>query len=334
MRPPVAIPLAAMMIAVPLDVVDLPRVLDRARQREPAGVERARAGDHRSGGVRIQVLGMLAVERRRLDRHRTVDEGGQPRDAARVLERAEVIDELLRSPHGEGRHHERAAAVDGGPDDALDLVGDGRGVVQPVAVRRLHEDVVGVAQGLRVQEDGRRVAADVPREDETAHARARPELEMDRGRAQDVAGSAERRGKPWQELHRLVVLDAGDLLGRLGALFRGVERKGGCVLGSPPLVVVRRLLFLEMAGVGQQDPREIAGPVRRGHPSGEAVLDEPRQVSGVIDVGVSQADGVDPREVDRKRIPVPEAEGLQSLVESAVDQESAPVGLDEELGSR
>ena len=145
MRPPVAMPLAAMMIGGAANVVDLPRLLDGAGQLEPARVERARARDHRLGGVRIQVLGVRAVERRRLDRHRAVHEGRQPGDAAGVLEGAEVIDQLLGPADREGRHHERAAPVHRGPDDALELVGDGRGVVQPVAVGRLDEDVVGLA---------------------------------------------------------------------------------------------------------------------------------------------------------------------------------------------
>ena len=62
------------------DVVDLARLLHGARQLEASRVERAGARGHGLGGVRIQVLRVLAVEARRLDRHRAVHEGRQPRE--------------------------------------------------------------------------------------------------------------------------------------------------------------------------------------------------------------------------------------------------------------
>ena len=134
-----------------------------------------------------------------------------------------------------------------------------------------------------------------------------------------------------QEPHRLLVVEALHRLGRSRALLRRVERQRGRVLRRPASVVVRGLLFLEVARVRKHDSREVRGPPRRGDSPPEAVLDEPGQVADVVDVGVSQGDGVDPRGIDGQRVPVPEAQVLQSLVEPAVDEEPAPVHLDQEL---
>ena len=67
-----------------------------------------------------------------------------------------------------------------------------------VAVGGLDEDVVGLADRLRVGEDRGRVAADVAGEDQ-APARRLPELELDGGRAEDVARAPERRLDAGQE---------------------------------------------------------------------------------------------------------------------------------------
>ena len=102
-------------------------------------------------------------------------------------------------------------------------------------------------------------------------------------------------------------------------------------LDVPCRVVVRGLLFLEVARVRQQDPREVLGPSRRGDRPAEAVLDEPGQVPDVVDVGVREGDGVDPRGIDGQLVPVPQAEVLQALVEAAVHEEPPPGRLDQEL---
>ena len=54
--------------------------------------------------------GMAAVDVGHVDRHRAVEEDGQRRDAARVLELAERPEELLRAADRERRDEERAAA--------------------------------------------------------------------------------------------------------------------------------------------------------------------------------------------------------------------------------
>ena len=324
-------PLAAMMMAVPRT-----SLMARDSSTERVSLNRAVWSGHVPeriglGRIRVEILGVRAVEPGRLDGHRAVHEGRQLRDAAGVLERPEMVDELLGPADGEGRDDERAAAVDRRPHRALELVGHGRGVVTPVPVGRFHEHVVGFAQRLRVEENGHSVAAQVPREDDTPGGPVSVEIERDGRGAEDVSRPSKGRPHARHEPDGLVVRDTPDSLGSLSPLLRGIERQRGRVLRGSPGVVVGGLLLLEVAGVRQHDPREVRGPAGSGDASPEAILDEPGQVADVVDVGVGQRDGVDLRRVDRQPIPVPESKLLQPLVKTAVDEKLLPTRLDQEL---
>ena len=115
-------------------VVDGPGLLHGSGQLEPRGVKRTGSREHGLRGVRVEVLGVGAVQARRLDRHGAVDVGRQPRNPARILERSEVVDKLLGPANGEGRYHQGGTAGHRRLDNALDLVGHGLGVVQQVAI--------------------------------------------------------------------------------------------------------------------------------------------------------------------------------------------------------
>jgi hypothetical protein len=214
---------------------------------------------------------------------------------------------LLGPTDREGGDDERAAPVVGGPDDALELLGDRRGIVATVPVRRLDEHIVRLAQGLRIEEHRRRIPSDVAREHEAPRLAVPLHVERDGGRAQDVPGPPEGRPKARQKAHRLPVLEPVHALGGPRALLRRVERQRRRVLRGPPRVVVGGLLLLEVAGVRQHDPRQVGRAPRRRDLPLEAVLDQPGQIAGVVDVGVREGDGVDPRGVDGQSLPVPEA---------------------------
>src|ERR1051325_2462967 len=59
--------------------------------------------------------------------------------------------------------------------------------------------------------------------------------------------------------------------------------------------------------------------------------DETRQVTTMIEMGVCEDDGVDFRRVQRQRRPVSKAELLQSLEESAIDEDLSSVHVEEVL---
>ena len=94
-----------------------------------------------------------------------------------------------------------------------------------------------------------------------------------------------------------------------------------------------RLFLLQMRRVPQQDLEQIGGAARAIHRTLEAVPDKPRQVARVIDVRVAQDDGGERARIERRPRPVPQAQGLESLEEPAVEQESVPAVLEKMLGA-
>jgi len=63
-----------------------------------------------------------------------------------------------------------------------------------------------------------------------------------------------------------------------------------------------------------------------------AAGDEPGQIAAMIEVGVSQDDGVDGCRGDGEGVPVPQAQFLEALKQTAVDENPVPVHLEQMLG--
>ena len=125
-----------------------------------------------------------------------------------------------------------------------------------------------------------------------------------------------------RDRHRAVVADRLQLRHRAEGVRLAVERQRRRVLRVAVAVRVRRVFFLDAAGVGQHDPAEILRAGGAEDAAAEALRDEPRQIAAVIEVRVRQHDGVDLRWLDRKVLPVPLAQLLQPLEEPRVDEHS------------
>ena len=63
----------------------------------------------------------------------------------------------------------------------------------------------------------------------------------------------------------------------------------------------------------------------------EALGDEAREISAVIDVGVSEHDGCDAGRVGHGGVPVTFPQLAQTLEDAAVDEHAAPTGGEQEL---
>jgi hypothetical protein len=122
------------------------------------------SGESPEGGRRLLVedLRVTEVDLTGAAGHRRVEVERQARDAALAHQLVEDPDQLLGATDGEGGHQQDAAV-------AADFI-DGRGQlfdgllvrrVLAVAVGRLDEDEVGVADGGRVTQDRRVAAAEV-----------------------------------------------------------------------------------------------------------------------------------------------------------------------------
>jgi hypothetical protein len=100
------------------------------------------------------------------------------------------------------------------------------------------------------------------------------------------------------------------------------------------LVPISRFLFLEVSGIGQQNAGQIYCSGRRIDGTAEPLSDESRQVTGVVDVRVSQNYGIDRAWIHGRLRPVAETEFLSALKQATVDKDPQTLGLQKEFRSR
>ncbi len=191
---------------------------------EIPAVERAVAVHDHGPHVPFKILGMRAVDLRRLDGHGAVHVRRQGGDAARLLQPGQVEHQLLRAPDRERGDDDRPAPFHGSGDDALELRGNGLRIVTPVPVGGLHNHLVGLPERRRIREDRGSEAAQIAGEDQPPAVRSLADLDRDDGRAQDVPGPLEPDSDPGPEVDRLPVAHPLDLLRGLEPLLGGIER--------------------------------------------------------------------------------------------------------------
>ncbi len=126
---------------------------------------------------------------------------------------------------------------------------------------------------------------------------------------------------------RRVERDRRELLERPLRILLGVERQGRMVLREAVAVGEFRVLFLQEAAVGQQDPAQLVGQLGRMDAAAKAVLHEQGQVAAVIEMGVGEDHRVDAVRGDGHRRPVALPELLEALKQAAIDQDPAAAGL-------
>ena len=98
-------------------------------------------------------------------------------------------------------------------------------------------------------------------------------------------------------------------------------------------VRVRRILFLDASGIGQDDPAQILGPGGAEHAAAEALGYEPRQIAAMIEVGMGEDDGIDVRRLDRELLPVPLAQLLEPLEQAGIDQHLCRACIEQIFGA-
>ena len=276
------------------------------------------------------ILDVAQVELGRVDRHRRVQEDREIlRDPPGLLQAVQAVEHRLGATDGEAGDEQHAAALNGAADDVGEGVLGVARVVQSIAVGRLEDEHVGHVGHVRRRGQDRVVgAAEVAGEED----RAAGTLHAHEGGAQDVArrspgdpqGADGDDGGP---RHRLQLTQRGP------GLLLGVERLCRIMPGEAVLVGVARVLFLQVARVGQEQAQQVAGGLGRVHGALEALASQPRQVAGVVDVGVGEHHRVQGRGLDRQGGPVALAQGLEALEQAAVDQDAGVAGLDQGLAA-
>ena len=101
--------------------------------------------------------------------------------------------------------------------------------------------------------------------------------------------------------------------------------------GVAVLVRLPRVFLLQPPRVGEDDATEILRARRAEHAAAESARDEPREVAGVVHVGVGEHDRVDGGRVDRQGIPVAPPQLAQTLEQAAVHEDPLVLDLEQVL---
>ena len=304
----------------PLDVVDGVHV-----RSVEVGEELTRLGAELWSAARRRPS--VAVQRG--EGHRAVDEDRDVRDVAALHQPPQLQEHQLGAVDGEGRDQHAPAPG----HRAADRVGQQLRVrwwVPPVAVRRLDHDRV------RLGRVGRRPQERVVRTSEVA-AEGHPlpsQAQRGGGGAEDVSRRAQREGDVRSQPQRVLEVHRLDQLQCLLDVAVVVQRERGAVPGEAGVVGVAGVLLLQVGAVPQDDGRQVGGLGGARHPAAETVLDQPRQVAGVVEVGMGEHDVVDACRVDGEGVPVAAPVDRQALVEPGVDQHADAAGLHEEATAR
>jgi hypothetical protein len=183
------------------------------------------------------------------------------------------------------------------------------------------------------REDRPRVAPEIAAEQDAAAALVGSRHQHVR-RSQQVSGVDELDLDALHDLDLFSVVRNLESRQRFGGVLFRVERERGLVLTEAALVRELRVFLLQVRRVGQHQPAEIERAAGAVHGALEALRHEARQPAAVIDMRVREDDGVDRLGGDRQRRPVAQAKLLQSLEQSAVEQDPLAVYFEEVLGAR
>jgi hypothetical protein len=145
-----------------------------------------------------------------------------------------------------------------------------------------------------------------------------------------VARVAEGDRDPVSHGERAVVVDADKLLDRLIGILSGVKRLDrreamlGALLGDE-----RRVIALDFGRIFKHDAGQVARGERAVNAALEPLAAEVRQVTTVINMGVTEDDGVDLLWVERKTAIALDGFATPPLKQAALQQEPLPIQLEE-----
>ena len=246
------------------------------------------------GGAQPVFADMAVEQDAGIDGHRAVQIDRDGRQPAGTFQPPQMPGQQLGAADRKGGNDHGAAAPDGTLDNIMQQVGDVAAFVQAVAIGGFQQEKIGAADRVGIRQQRIVLAAQIAGKHD---APALP-VERDGRRAEDVAGPAEHQPRSGDRLDRLAEFETVELFHRGLGVFLGVERQRRIVAREALAIGVFGIALLEIAAVGQQDFAQIPG--RRGAQDGAAipVLDEAGDIAGMIEMGVGQGDGVDPRGVD------------------------------------
>ena len=247
----------------------------------------------------------------------------------------QVIDDLLSATHGEGRDDDLAILVVGFRDHPTqNLPGLFRRLVLTVAVSALGDQIIDAFHRFGIAQDGQVFAPDVAGEHEPEFAPILLDVENDEGGSQNVAGVVEAQRDARPDAQGPAVSQPHEI-GQAGyGILHGVDRLDRRQpLAGAPLVHVGHVLFLDVAAVPQHGAAQVARGGSGVDIAPEAVLDQVRDVAGVVDVRVGEDHRVDGAAVEGQ-IAVP-LEGFlaPALKQATFQQQAKSVDLNQVHGA-
>ena len=238
-----------------------PHVLELARM----------AGEHLGGAGR----------ERRIDEHRRV------RNASLVDQRRQVEEQLLRAFERKDRDDEVAAAGERGLDLGLEqgpALLNGDRVAEAIAIGAFANDMVDPGGRLRIGMEALVGGAEIAGKEQSDSV----DLDLDRCRAEDVAGVPETRAEAGRGFEPLAQRHAARIFIGRDRVRLGVDRLDRRLIGPVGTPVAAfGFAFLDPAGIGQHMVEQIAGGRRAIDRASIALCDEPRQKAAMIDMGVA-----------------------------------------------
>jgi len=172
--------------------------------------------------------------------------------------------------------------------------------VQAVAVGALEENEVGAFDPSRVAENLGADVAEIARERDPPRAALLAQLELDDGRAEDMAGVAERHCDACKDIGRAVVIEPLESAHRAVSVASRVQRGDGIESLAGTLAVLPLGIFLGNEGrIAQHDRAQIA--------------------RGVIDMRVAEDHGIELGRIERKRFAIARFVLTRALHQSTVE---------------
>ena len=163
------------------------------------------------------------------------------------------------------------------------------------------------------------------------HASVLTDLHQNAARAQNMAGGKIAETEMIGEAHRVrfVGRHGVKILERSHCVVIGVERQRRSMLRKVPLVGEGGVFFLQVAGIRQEQMREVDGSAGGPDFAAKTCFHQTRNVSGVVEVGVRQHQPPNAGGLNRERTPIAEPKLLGSLEQSAVNEQPFATGFEQ-----
>ena len=317
--------------------VERARLLTRAHELEDIGRERVVAVLEHLAQRRLQQFGIFAVDFGGLDAHRRIEIGGrQVQLRIFFLELVQFVEHSLGPVDHEGGDQDLGARRERVFHGLLELrAGVLERFVEPVAVGGFDEHEIRLVDHRGRQLDDAAELSEVAGEDDLD--RLLPLVLGDPGlhdgAAENVAGRLQAHLEPRQQLRLLLVGQGREQLQSFVHVLFAVQglhhsRALAHVLARLPL----RVLLHDARGIVEQYIDKLCRGLRAVYLAAEALLDEQRELTGMVNVGVGQDHGRDVRRV------VGEAVRLMLLLVltlsgAAINQHLVISGVDHVVGT-